>query len=153
MSKLELLLAFTGNWQGKNSLWLSPDEPVRESTTTLSLNPTINGKFIQVKYTWADEGKPQEGMLLIGYENERQLATAVWVDSWHMGEKYMFCQGVIHENGSVDVRGQYQAPTGPDWGWRIVIEPESENTLNLIMYNTTPKGEEALAVEAKYSRK
>lgn len=153
MNNLDFLLTHKGNWQGKNSLWLSPDEPARESATTLSLNPAINGKFVEAKYTWADEGRPQEGILLIGYEEARQLATAVWADSWHMGEKFMFCQGVAKENGSVDVRGQYQAPTGPDWGWRIVVEPEGKNALNLIMYNIQPDGQEALAVKAIYSRK
>ena len=31
MSVLEKLLAFTGNWQGTNALWLSPQEPARKS--------------------------------------------------------------------------------------------------------------------------
>jgi len=64
----------------------------------------------------------------------------------------MHCQGVIKENGSVDVRGHYQAPTGPDWGWRIVIEPKNENTLNLVMYNVWPERKEELAVKAIYDR-
>ena len=152
MSSLDQLITFSGNWQGKNLLWLSPNNPAQESAATLSLAPTINAKFIEVKYTWAYDGKLQEGVLIIGYETERQLATAFWADSWHMGEKVMHCQGVVKGKGSIDVRGLYQAPIGPDWGWRIVIEPENEATLDLIMYNITPDGEEALAVKAVYSR-
>ncbi len=135
MSVLDKFLAFSGYWQGTNSLWLSPQEPARESSTTLSLAPAVNQKFIEIKYTWAYDGNPQEGILFIGYETERQMATAVWADSWHMGEKFMLCQGDIKENGSIDLRGFYQVSTGPDWGWRIVITPESENVLNLVMYN------------------
>jgi hypothetical protein len=67
-----------------------------------------------------------------------------------MGAKYMHCQGVIKDDGSVDVRGSYQVSTGPDWGWRIVVEPESENVLNLIMYNIWPEGKEELAVKAVF---
>ena len=152
MSVLEKLLAFTGNWQGTNALWLSPQEPARESASTLSLAPAVNQKFIQINYTWTYDDKPQEGLLLIGYETERQMATAVWADSWHMGEKYMHCQGVIKDDGSVDVRGSYQVSTGPDWGWRIVVEPESENVLNLIMYNIWPEGNEELAVKAVFCK-
>jgi len=152
MNGLDRLLAFSGKWQGVNSLWLSPKAPVQKSETTLSLAPAINGKFIEIKYTWAYDDQPQEGILLIGYETETELITAIWADSWHMGEKFMRCQGVIKENGSADVRGQYQAPPGPDWGWHIVIEPGSENTLNLMMYNVTPEGEKTLAVNASYSR-
>ena len=152
MNSLEQLLVLTGKWQGQNSLWLSPENPAQESATTLSIAPAVNRKFIEIKYSWAYEDKPQEGFLILGYETERQLATAVWADSWHMGEKFMHCQGIIKENGCVNVRGHYQAPTGPDWGWRIVIEPGNEITLNLIMYNISPAGEEELAVKAVYGR-
>jgi hypothetical protein len=36
--------------------------------------------------------------------------------------------------------------------WRIVVAPEKENSLNLIMYNITPAGEEALAIKAVYAK-
>ena len=151
MKKLvDPFVPFIGSWRGTNSLWLSPDASAQKSATTLTLAPAIEGKFLEIKYTWIYDDQPQEGLLLIGYEAE--LVTAIWADSWHMGKKFMQCQGVIKENGSVDVRGQYQAPPGPDWGWRIVLEHEGENTLNLTMYNITPEGQEALAVEAVYSR-
>jgi hypothetical protein len=81
MSVLEKLLAFTGNWQGINALSLSPQEPARESASTLSFASAVNQKFIQINYTWNDDDKPQEGLLLISYEAERQIATAVWADS------------------------------------------------------------------------
>jgi hypothetical protein len=152
MSALERLATSAGKWQGTNSLWLSPQSPVQESTSTLSLAAVANGKFIEVRYTWDYENQPQTGILLIGYEAERELVNAVWIDSWHMGEKFMHCQGIIKENGNINVRGQYHAPPGPDWGWRIVIAPEAENALNLTMYNIAPEGEEALAVKAAYSR-
>ena len=152
MSSLEQLLVFTGKWQGQNSLWLSPTEPAQESATTLSITPAVNGKFVEIKYSWAYEDKPQEGLLILGYETKRQLATAVWADSWHMGEILMECQGVIKDNGGADVRGHYQAPSGPDWGWRIVIDPEDENTLHLMMYNIWPDGKEELAVKAVYMK-
>lgn len=151
MSGLDQLFVITGNWQGTSDLWLSPQEPARESFSTLSFTPAVNGKFIEIKYTWAEDDKPQEGTLLIGYETECQLATAVWADSWHMDEKFMFCQGMIKENGSIDLRGLYQVSTGPDWGWRIVITPKSKNVLNLIMYNIWPEGKEELAVKAVYA--
>lgn len=150
MSNLDVLLKSTGKWRGVNSLWLSPEEPARKSKSTLSIAPAINEKFIEINYTWIYDDKTQEGKILFGFETERQLANAVWVDSWHMGEKCMLCQGLIKENGSVDVRGQYQAPTGPDWGWRIVLVPDFEETLNLIMYNIWPDGKEELAVKAVY---
>ena len=152
MNGLDPLFAFSGNWEGTNLLWLSPQEPATESPSNLSLNTVVNGKFVEIKYTWSDDSRPQEGILLISYEIKRQLATAVWADSWHMNEKFMTCQGVIKEDGSVDVRGFYQAPTGPDWGWRILVQLTSEDSLDLIMYNIWPDGKEELAVKATYTR-
>jgi hypothetical protein len=57
-----------------------------------------------------------------------------------VGVKYITCQGVVAENGDVDVRGFYQVSTGPDWGWRIMLEPVRDNILNLVMYNIRPDG-------------
>ena len=64
----------------------------------------------------------------------------------------MICQGTLAEDGAFDVRGHYQAPTGPDWGWLIVLQLEDKETLNLIMYNIWPDGKENLAVKAAYKR-
>lgn len=55
------------------------------------------------------------------------------------------------ERGVIDVRGSYAAPPGPDWGWRFIIAP-AQMSLGLVMYNITPAGQEALAVEASYVR-
>jgi hypothetical protein len=109
------------------------------------------GKFVRLDYSWGYEGQAQAGSYLFGYEKQRGAVTAVWIDSWHMGDKYMACEGTA--NGVIDVRGSYAAPPGPDWGWRTVIEPEKEAAFRLLMYNISPEGEEALAVEAVYHRK
>jgi hypothetical protein len=64
----------------------------------------------------------------------------------------MTCQGASEENHSMSVKGSYAAPPGPDWGWRIVIHSPDEQNLHMVMYNSTPEGQEDLAVEAKYTR-
>ena len=50
---------------------------------------------------------------------------------------------------ALSLLGSYAAPPGPDWGWRIVLEPLSE-TLQIRMDNITPDGEDLPAVEATY---
>jgi hypothetical protein len=54
--------------------------------------------------------------------------------------------------GKIDLRGSYEAPPSPDWGWRFVINAPSDIELKLVMYNVSPEGEEELAVEANYKR-
>ncbi|MDX1417774.1 MAG: DUF1579 family protein, partial [Candidatus Promineifilaceae bacterium] len=100
-------------------------------------------------YTWSFDSQPQDGLLLI----PASLSTsgqAVWIDSWHMQSGVMICQAALA--GSVlSLQGSYAAPPGPDWAWRIELESAEPDSLQLRMFNITPDGEEALAVDALFS--
>ena len=142
-----------GEWAGTNRLWLSPKEPARHSDTTASVAVAAQSRFATIKYTWADGDQPQDGLLILGADPERKTLEAVWVDSWHMADKFMLCKGTTDGNGVISVQGSYPAPPGPDWGWRMVINPCIADRLELRMYNISPGGEQALAVEVSYSRR
>ena len=144
------LLPLEGNWQGTNKLWLDPTKPARESAGTAVLRLIAQGKFAILQYTWADAGQPQDGVLIFGAEQDQ--VSASWVDSWHMQHKMMHCAGQVKTDGTVWVRGSYAAPPGPDWGWKIAIQPLPSDQFRLIMHNISPDGEEMLAVEVIYSR-
>jgi hypothetical protein len=89
--------------------------------------------------------------LLIGYDPKANLATVHWIDTFHNGSKVMACTGTIDADGTVDVRGRYAAPPGPDWGWRIKILAPTHDRLQMEMYNIHPGGEEEIAVRATCS--
>ena len=114
--------------------------------------PMLGGKFARIDYTWEIDGEPQAGSLLFGYESKAGLVTAVFIDSWHNGEVMMVCKGSAGADGALSVSGFYPAPSGPDWGWRTVIEPGDNESFRPLMYNITPQGHEELAVEARYTR-
>lgn len=143
----------TGDWTGTNRLGLSPDAPVRESESTASVTPAAQGRFLVVRYLWADEGKPQDGELLVSLDPKRSELVAAWIDSWHMGDRFMTLTGTPRGDGTICVEGAYEAPPGPDWGWRIEIHPEGAGQFEMLMTNISPDGEEALAVRATYSRR
>jgi hypothetical protein len=140
-----------GEWQGKNRLWVRPDEPVRESETTASVELVAGDRFATVRYFWAEGGEPQDGLLVIPAEAQNS-ADLFWIDSWHMGGKFMLFQRDGTDEGVLSAKGTYAAPSGPDWGWRIVIKSESSDQLQIVMYNIPPETEEILAVDATYSR-
>jgi len=152
LSALEKLAECACGSTGTNRLSDPSMNVSDDSPSTAELTPLLDGKFIRLDYTWAYEGAAQEGSLLIGYESAPAIVTAHWVDTWHMGEAVMSCKGTAEDDGSVVVLGSYAAPPGPDWGWRIVLQPVDGTTLRLVMYNITPDGEEELAVEADYRR-
>jgi hypothetical protein len=89
--------------------------------------------------------------MLIGFVPKENLATMHWIDSWHMSNKVLALQGVMEADGSINVLGSYPAPPDPDWGWRIVVKPAG-TSLNILMFNISPKGEEYPAVEATYNK-
>lgn len=141
-----------GRWRGLNRLWLSPDSPVQESETTASVELAAGGAAALIRYTWAEGGRPQDGLILLRLAPEPSAVDMVWVDSWHMRDPFMLCRGELDGEGRLAGRGAYSAPPGPDWGWRIVVGAQETGELRIRMFNITPDGQEALAVDARYSR-
>lgn len=151
MDLIERLATLTGRWAGPNRLWLEPGTPERLSDATMTVAAAGQGRFVTFTYTWADEGKPQDGLLVVGFEKERGVVTGHWLDSFHNGDKVMRLEGGPKPDDGMLIRGSYPAPTGPDWGWTIAVEPGDEQ-FRLVMHNVTPDGQEALAVEAVLTR-
>jgi hypothetical protein len=147
------LASLVGRWKGTNHLWLFPADPVQESDTTMVVALVAQGKFVTFRYTWAYKGAPQDGLLLVGVEPQPNAVQAIWIDSWHMQDKFMLCQGTVGTQGIIFLKGTYSAPPGPDWGWEMDIAPESGGNFNLVMHNISPEGMAQKAVEAIYSRR
>jgi hypothetical protein len=140
-----------GEWTGTNRMWPAPQTPAQQSDTTALVATAAQNRFLTIGYTWAEDGHPQDGFILLGADAGGDAVEASWVDSWHMGDKLMTCQGELR-NDIASVKGTYAAPPGPDWGWRIVVQPEGADAFMMTMYNVSPDGAEEKAVEARYTR-
>ncbi len=151
MASLSFLLERAGSWQGTYHLYLYPDQH-HTSASRATVIPVLGGRFARVDYDWAYDGAPQEGSLLLGAEEATGAVTAVWIDTWHMGDGIMICPGAANEAGAIVVRGSYAAPPGPDWGWRTELAPDGPDGWRLRMINVTPDGQEMLAVEVDFGR-
>ncbi|HMQ03918.1 MAG TPA: DUF1579 family protein [Pyrinomonadaceae bacterium] len=152
MSVSQAIAECIGNWNGTNKLFLSWEpEPLRQSESELIVSLKGKGQFVSFEYTWSYEGEPQEGIILFGSDPKSNAAQAVWTDSWHSRDTLMVSDGIVNDDGSVDVKGYYKVEGHPEWGWRTLIVPENV-TLKIIMYNVSPDGDEELAVEAAYTR-
>ena len=151
MSGIDSLVGGSGRWKGTYRL-LEPSRPLQQSHSVASVTPVIGERFVRIDYTWSYDGQPQEGSLLCGYDRKRRVVVAAWIDSWHMGDKFMSCEGTVRKNGTIDISGSYSVQSSPDWGWRTVIEATKADTLRMVMYNVSPDGKEELAVEATFSK-
>lgn len=150
------LSSLVGEWAGTNRVWLMPGEPVRESVTAVSIALAARDGFVTFRYTWADSGQPQDGLLIVRNVPEPGGIDMVWLDSWHTGGQFMVFQGEADRDGRVSALTSYPAPTGPDWGWRIELATDmvadTADEFVIRMYNIQPGVDEMLAVEARYGR-
>ena len=154
MSVPEIIENLVGKWHGINRLhttWI-PDNPMRETASTASIELTARGRFLKIEYDWAFEEAIQEGLILIGDEQGSDSIKAFWIDSWHLSDKFMVSEGVRETGDTISLKGFYTVPDHPDWGWRTVIESQRDDSFKITMYNITPEGEESLAVEMEFKR-
>lgn len=154
MSIPENFKKLAGEWYGTNLLYTTwiEENPVTESDSSCSVSMAASSKFLKIEYDWVYENKKQDGLLLIGSEKDSDETQTVWIDSWHMSDKFMSCDGKYAED-SILMKGFYKVPNHPDWGWRTDIVFSDEDSFKIVMYNVSPEGEEDLAVEAIYKRK
>ena len=153
MSVLDGLIASAGNWRGMNTLQDPHSGQPEESPATATVVPVLDGRFVRLDYTWGYQGKPQAGSFLFGFESAADSLTAHWIDGWHNGDRVMACVGARPHGPSLEVRGTYEAPPGPDWGWRTEVTPDGQRSLRIVMFNVWPDGErEELAMETVLAR-
>jgi len=103
-----------------------------DSPSTAVLTPILAGTFMRMDYTWSYQDNAQEGSLLIGHDSGSGVASAQWVDTWHMGKSVMSCLGTSETDGSIDVAGTYAAPparigAGASFFSRAVARPSASS--------------------------
>ncbi len=148
------LTAFEGKWTGTTKTWFDPSILADESASQGSIKLLFDGRFIQYEYVGSMQGKPFEGIMILGYHIKDDKFQMSWVDTFHMGTGIMLSEGDAHGD-NFSVIGYYG--TGGDdpqtWGWRTTFKKASADQLIISAYNITPGGEESLATETIYTRK
>ena len=147
-----LLQRMAGDWHGNTKTWFEPDKLADESSIRGSIRSVLDGMFVLFEYEGAIMDKPMLGMFLFGYKLQKDKFEGNWIDSFHNGTSMLRCAGEQSKNGCW-VLGHYDAPEGPPWGGRTEVEIASNDRLVITMFNITPEGEEAKAVEMALARR
>ena len=132
-----------GRFVGPNRLWFRPGTPAPLSDGTLEVSAD------RVAVTWAFEGQPKEGTLLLS--GPAQSCRCDFTDTFHAASGLImhgYAQGsVLH------LFTTYSAGDGsPAWGWRAVLDWSDPDHFTLRMFNVLPDGREALAVDLRGAR-
>lgn len=146
----------SGEWKGVKRLYFEGAAgPEIACGMRMTIAAAARGCFDELAYTWTYEGKPCEGVMLLGFDGSDGAATGAWIDSFHSSTRVMALSGIRPDERTLALSGTYPAPPGPDWGWRITVavpKIERPDLLSIKMHNVWPEGKEDLAVVMELER-
>ncbi|HTV26070.1 MAG TPA: DUF1579 family protein [Polyangiaceae bacterium] len=140
-----VLPRFVGAWRGTTRLWLDADGDPEQSTTELSAELILGGRWLRLEYRGTACGEPHAGEMLIGFHKDGAEYQLAWIDSFHTASGIMLFTGPHAGGDVVNVLGSYTAG-GQRWGWRNVLRRLSPGELAIESFNISPEGQESKAI-------
>lgn len=146
------LAAMAGDWEGRFRLWFEPGPPAEDSVQRGRIRPVGGGRFLLHEYEGRCSGEPFEGVALWAYHLDDQAFECAWGESFGTGTSIMFSTGPVKDGRFVALGSYGAGPGGERWGWRTELSQPDAGQLDIRMFNISPAGDEALAVEVNYRR-
>jgi hypothetical protein len=124
-----------GSWTGTNEFRLMPTDPPHEAAATAEVSPAAAGQLTSIAYTWTHpEDGEQDGLLVVGPDDESEGVVALWGDSWHQSPAPKVLTGSVGDRGI-----QLSYLYGGNWRWEITVDPTDPDALYLRMDNVVPE--------------
>jgi hypothetical protein len=75
-----------GVWNGKTTMWMSPEGEAMESECTSTVSTLMDGRYLKVEMEGEMPGMgPYNGLGLYGFDNVSQELTSIWIDNHSTG--------------------------------------------------------------------
>lgn len=149
----KMLAKSNGTWVGQVTMWMAPDAPPTTSTATMTNKMIMDGRYQVSEAKGNMMGMPFNGMGITGYDNQKKVFTATWVDN--MGTGIMKMEGPWDEaTKSITFKGTMPLPNGRECEFREVYKIIDDNNELMEMYGPDFKtGKEYKHMEIKLTRK
>jgi hypothetical protein len=136
-----LLTSEAGAWQGKQTMWMSPDAPPMTNEVTSTVTPIMDGRYTRVEVKGDMPGMgPYHGLGIYGFDNVSQKFACTWLDNHSTG--MMNGTGELSSDGKqVNWTFTYNCPIAK----KPVMMRQTEtvgggSTKTLEMFGVDPKG-------------
>lgn len=142
-----------GRWDVAGRIWNDPAGEPATSTGESRLEMVLGGRFLQERHKGEADGRPYEGLGLLGFDNADSSVTAVWMDN--LGTRTAVLSGRAGLPGDpLELRGAFTDPaSGRLVSLRLVITWTSPRE-HRWTYHGAPEGfDEALMMELTYTRR
>jgi hypothetical protein len=143
---MQLLTRHAGTWAGTNRFRLMPDDPPSSADATAQLFLGAGGNVAVLAYTWThpDDGV-QDGVLVLGPDEEPDGVLAMWGDSWHQKPAAKQLRGATNAD-TLTVGYAY----AEGWEWRITLTVDRPDLLRWRMDNVVPPSASGTAEAVTY---
>jgi Protein of unknown function (DUF1579) len=149
----EFLSKFVGDWKTITRIWMTgPDSLPTESSGTTAVKWVLGDRFVQFESQGQLMGQPMDEIMLIGYDNYRNLYTASFASS--MGTALLAMTGQRHpKTGNITLYGEMDEPMLSVTGRTVkyIYSFPDDNTIKLELIDLHA-GDDYKVVEVEYTR-
>jgi hypothetical protein len=151
-SPMEEVGKYTGDWTANYIMWMDPSQPPMNSAVKVHSETIMNGLFLVSKYTGFMMEMNYDGLLTIGYSNEKKKYVSTWMDNMNSGIDYR--EGVKSADGkSIVFEGNtIDSMTGKETPSKLVLNMTGEKEYKLEVMMMMMGGMEMKTVEVDLTR-
>ncbi len=149
----EVLEALVGTWEGKGSIWDSPESDPIPITATVERHWVLGGRFLREEISvHSEDGEVFEALGFIGFNNEAAQYELLTIDN--TSTAMLLETGKFHpDSKKLMIRGSFRDPaTGFVIDRRVEMDLSKEGRISVVGYTTNEEGREFKSLEGAVAR-